>query len=455
VLIDATVPITDAGGVSTVGAVADADAARLEATRNLLKPIWMRRDRAHVVAAWAFQTQTITPRLQDVVDTAEHMAMPVDPTVALYRTPGEAIADFPLAIGSMLSTQRVVEGTIDSPYFLDDTTRGWRDDGGNTVDHVAFTAVVPTGLSPSRPVPVVIFGHGVMTERRFVLAIGDALARRGIAAVSIDLPYHGTRTQCIAGGPISVVDPTTGDLTSLPPCKSGSTCGADGVCSGDDGTGNKLALGPVLGYPVASGAAFLEIDHIANTKDHFDQALIDMGALARSLRGGNWKQVFGTDVDTTKIYYAGQSLGGILGATFLAFEPSIQRAVLNVPGADLVDMFHDSTWFGPQVEGFFTREDIVAGTYEAERFLDVARWFVDAVDPQNLGPRTGARDLFLQMATLDFIIPNPYTEALEAVTGAPRRDYIAEHGFLVIPIEPEYLRGTTDLAKFLNGEIDP
>lgn len=455
VLIDATSPITDGAGVSTVGVVADEDAARLEATRTLGKPLWMRRDRAHVVAAWAFQTQTIAPRLQEVVDTAERMSMPVDPAVTTYRTPVEAIADFPLAIGSMLSTQRVVEGTLDSPYFLDDTTRAWREDGQHTVAAVAFTAVVPTGLSASHPVPVVIFGHGVMTERRFVLAIGDALARRGIAAVAIDLPYHGTRTECIAGGPISVVDPTTGNLTSLPPCKSGSTCGPDGVCSGDDGTGNKLSTWPVLGYPIASGAAFLEIDHIANTKDHFDQALIDLGALARSLRGGNWRQVFGTDVDTTKIYYAGQSLGGILGGTFLAFEPSIQRAVLNVPGADLVDLFHDSTWFGPQVEGFFTREGIAPGTYEAERFLDVARWFVDAVDPMNLGPRTGARDLFLQMATLDFIIPNAYTEELQAVTGAPRRDYIAEHGFLVIPVEPEYLRGTTDLAKFLNGEMTP
>jgi len=114
--------------------------------------------------------------------------------------------------------------------------------------------------------------------------------------------------------------------------------------------------------------------------------------------------------------------------------------VLNVPGADLVDMFHDSTGSGRR-----SRASSPAGNrgrqLRAERFLDVARWFVDAVDPQNLGARTGARDLFLQMATLDFIIPNTYTEALEAATGAPRRDYVAEHGFLVIPVEPEYLRG--------------
>ena len=354
----------------------------------------------------------------------------------------------------MLSTDRVVEGTIESPYFLDGVTRAWRTDGGHVVENVAFTATVPRGLASGAPVPVVIFGHGVMTERRFVLAIGDALARRGIAAIAIDLPYHGKRTHCLHGGPISLVEPTTGELISLPPCKSGATCNPDGTCTGG-GTGNRLAEWPILGYPVASGAAFLEIEHIANTKDHFDQAVIDLGALARSLRAGDWRGVFGGPVDASRIYYAGQSLGGILGATFLAVEPTIDRAVLNVPGADLVDMFDDSTWFGPQVAGFFTREGIAAGSYEAERFLDVARWFVDAVDPLNLGPHTGARELFLQMATLDFIIPNPYTEALEAVTGAPRRDYVAEHGFLVIPLEPEYYRGTSDLARFLAGELQP
>jgi dienelactone hydrolase len=456
VLIGAVAEVATTDGASTVDAVAGHDARKLEAARAMLRPMWTRRDRGGVVAAWPFQTQTILPRLLSVVATAERLGIARDPVVTEYRTPAQAILDFPLGIGSMFDTQRVVEGTIASPYYLDATTRAWKPDGSYSIEPVAFTAIVPEGVSGSAPIPVVIFGHGVMTERRFVLAIGDALSRRGIASIAIDLPFHGTRTQCIQGGPISVVDPTTGDLTSLPPCKAGSTCMANGVCSGGTADDNsQLSSWPVLGYPIASGAAFLEIDHIANTKDHFDQALIDLGALSRSLAGGNWQGVFGAPVDPDRIYYAGQSLGGILGATFLAAEPRIHRAVLNVPGADLVDMFDDSTWFGPQVAGFFTREGIEAGSYEAERFLDVARWFVDAVDPQNLGPATGARELFLQMATLDFIIPNAYTETLEAVTGAPRRDYLAEHGFLVIPIEPAYLPGTSDLAEFLETGVTP
>jgi hypothetical protein len=59
------------------------------------------------------------------------------------------------------------------------------------------------------------------------------------------------------------------------------------------------------------------------------------------------------------------------------------------------------------------------------------------------------------MATLDIIIPNANTELLQQVTGAPRRDYVGEHAFLTIPVEPAYFPGTADLASFLSGELQP
>ncbi len=210
-----------------------------------------------------------------------------------------------------------------------------------------------------------------------------------------------------------------------------------------------------IGPPVASGAVFLEIDHIANSKDHFQQALIDLGSLDRSLRTGAWQQVLGQSVDTSRIYYAGQSLGGIMGAVFLGAAPDIPRAVLNVPGAGLVPMFDNSTFFSAQMNAFFTRQKVDRNSFEGRRFLTVAHWFMDAVDPQHLGPITGNRKLLLQMATLDFIIPNANTELLQTVTGAPRRDYVGEHGFLTIPVEPAYFPGTSDLAAFLAGELQP
>ena len=50
---------------------------------------------------------------------------------------------------------------------------------------------------------------------------------------------------------------------------------------------------------------------------------------------------------------------------------------------------------------------------------------------------------------MDFIIKNPYTELLAEWSEIPRYDYIAEHAFVVVPIEPAYFPGNQDLARLL------
>jgi dienelactone hydrolase len=448
--LKAHAPVFD-GSASLVSGVDAVDAVRLEAARTKIAAALDVIGRDHVLAAWPFQTMPVAQPLVEARTAAETLAVSPQPTQTDRKSALGAIADFPLGITSLTGISDVYYGTIDAPFFLDDLTRAWRSDGGYRTEHVAFTLTVPSNPKPG-PIPVVIFGHGLVTERRFVLAVAGALAAKGFAAISIDFPYHGTRSFCATGGPISVVNPTTGEVLSLSPCESGSTCNALGRCVDASGQGNHLAKFPVIGTPVASGAVFTEVDHIASTKDHFKQALVDLGALDRSLRKGDWSSMLGRPVDTSRIYYTGQSLGGIMGGIFLGTSPDIARAVLNVPGADLIRMFDDSTFFSAQLDGLFTRQHIDRDTFEGHRLLAVATWIMDAIDPQHLGPQAGARSLLIQMATLDFIIPNASTEELQDVTGAPRRDYVAEHGFITIPIEPEYGRGVSDLAKFLNGE---
>jgi pimeloyl-ACP methyl ester carboxylesterase len=373
-------------------------------------------------------------------------------------SPTQALADFALAINSLFYVGDVYTGTIESPVYLDPATRGFRGDGGYSVEDVAFTMTVPRNVDPSEPLPVMIFGHGIMTERRFVLAIGDALAQRGIVAIAIDLPFHGSRAYCWNGGPLSIPNPQTGEITTIAnPCTNGATCGENGVCVDTAGNEQPLAKWPIIGMPVASGAVYIEIEKIANTRDHFIQSEIDMSALLRSLREGDWSTVLGAPVDTTRIYYGGQSLGGILGGTFVSLHPEISTAVLNVPGADTVDLFRESPFFAGQVDAFFTREGVDPESFDGHRFLNVARWFMDSADPASFASRLteGDRDVLIQMATLDMIIPNDYTLKLEAISHAPRQDYLAEHAFLVIPIEPEEGRGQSEMARFLTGEWRP
>jgi hypothetical protein len=47
--------------------------------------------------------------------------------------------------------------------------------------------------------------------------------------------------------------------------RDGTTCNDQGRCVDAAGQGNALSQWPPLNYPIASGAAFLEIEHIANT----------------------------------------------------------------------------------------------------------------------------------------------------------------------------------------------
>ena len=126
-----------------------------------------------------------------------------------------------------------------------------RPDGGVDVQGIHFTMTAPRFLDPDEPVPVVIFGHAIMTESRMVLAIGDALAQRGFVAVSVDLPMHGTRTHCWTEGPLSIPDPTTGELTTVAnPCAAGDTCNDEGKCVDALGIVQPFAEWPVLNMPM-------------------------------------------------------------------------------------------------------------------------------------------------------------------------------------------------------------
>lgn len=452
-----------ADGKSKLGPVGDDDATRVERVRQELGALFDQIDgqigRDNIVTVWPFTTMTILAPLQAKVAAAATVGVDPDPHGVTQKTPGQAAADFAIGSLSVFQLSTVYYGTISSPVYLDPLTRGNRADGGYEVQEIPFTMTMPNGVAPGAPVPVIIFGHGLMTERRFVLALGDAAAAHGMAVISIDFPYHGTRTHCAWSGPLCFADPQSGNQICPNPCVGGTTCKPDGLCADASGTESydHFATWPIIDYPQASGAAFIEVEHIANTRDHFEQSLVDLGALARSLRTGGWQAAIGHPIDTAKIFYAGQSLGGILGATYVALDPLIRRAVLNVPGADTVDMFTDSTVFGSHVLAFFTKEGIAQGTEDAERFFNVARWFMDAADPQVVARSLldGGRAVMIQMATLDVVIPNKYTQILQSLSGAPRRDYTAEHAFITIPVEPEYPRGAAELAGFLAETFSP
>ncbi len=468
-LLDA--PLYD-GTRSLVASVDDESAARVEPVRAAATRGLAAVERAglvdadQVAVAWPFHTMSVYAPMRAARDAAELVDLSPDPIDVERVSPIQAALDFPLSALTLLRVGDVYEGTILTTDFLDPLTRKNREDGSWEPREIKFVMTVPASHDPGSPLPVVIFGHGLMTERRFVLALGDALAAEGLAAISIDLPYHGARTHCVLSGPQCLVNPLdqSGPLICPAPCQSGTTCAPDGRCVDNAGEGNALQDWPIVGFPQASGGAFVDVDNMVGTRDHFYQAVTDLSALERSLMKGDWERAIGSPIDPS-VRYIGQSLGGIIGAVFAAVHPEIQNVVLNVPGADMIDMFRQSVVFKPHFDAFLAREMIEPGSAKHDQILNIARWIMDPIDPQTFAdfllgepfePDASLVDrrVLIQMATLDLVIPNEETMVLEHLSTAPREDYLAEHGFIVIPVEPAYPRGTREAAALLaRGEM--
>jgi hypothetical protein len=305
-----------------------------------------------------------------------------------------------------------------------------------------------------------------MTERRFVLAIGDALAAEGVAAIAIDLPFHGARTHCVWRGPQCIVNPLDpgGSQICPDPCERNTTCAPDGQCVDSNGEGNHLNDWPIVAFPQASGGAFVDVDAMDATRDHVYQAVSDLSALYRSLREGDWRGAIGYDIDPD-VRYSGQSLGGVLGALFVALHPEVSKAVLNVPGADLIDLFRESTVFGPHLDAFLAREGITPGSAAHEQVLNVGPLAHGRGRSPELRPLPGPGGLRRRRPPSSapsssrwppwtWSSPTTPPSCWSASPASPGKDYLAEHAFLVIPVEPAYLRGTRELARCLaSGEL--
>jgi hypothetical protein len=305
----------------------------------------------------------------------------------------------------------------------------------------------------------------LVTERRMLYAVADAMAREGYATIGIDFPYHGERTNCSYFGPMCVPSILDSEEMWCPqPCQTGAWCTEDGRCVDNAGEGNHLSTWPVLPMYQASGATFLELDNLPGTRDHFYQGVSDLSALLRSLRQGDWKSAIGYEI-APEIGYAGQSLGGIMGTVFTATQPSIHRSVLNVPGGNLVTLFRDSGWFQSHFNKFVDDHQLERGGPEFDLTFLIAGWMLDAIDPQSFTPylikrnfdteQPLDRDVIIQMATFDTVIPNANTEVLSELSGVPMYSYPASHAFLVVPVEPSYLPGMNDLSKLITQGVYP
>jgi len=452
-LLALTQPLVTPEGASLLSMFCADTVGRLEPLRQSVASVVdaTNLSRTNLNGAWAFTTQDLVKRAQELWSAP--YVHNLDPALThLTKEDNLGIVPYFTVTGRLTTYDR-----------LDKVKRAFRENGSGTPREIDFVLTVPKSVAAGGTVRAVVFGHGLNTERRLSLLLADKLARAGFALISIDLPYHGERTACLADGD----------------CSSGATCAADGACLKDGQVvdfARSVAIPgiPGEGFPSATGKAFIDVERLPGTRDHFRQSVIDLSATTRAIKLADWKTATGgIALDPNDIRYAGISLGGILGGLVSGIDPTYRAMLLNVGGAGLVDLMRESATFGPTLKSALAAKGVSEGTPEYDSFLNAAKWMLDEIDPINFAPYARKRPLVyadpatnqpvtapvkalrLHMATGDSVVPNTATMRLVAATGVDEsldfRAFVGTHIFLADPVEPSCYIGQDDMVTFMEN----
>ena len=363
-----------------------------------------------IIQGWSFTTQSIGDVLTQVRNDIRGGAVPVT-SVALAPGP---LGTSPGGLAD------IYIGTLQAPYYLtvaggvnDPTPLGsfWRGTGGTNLSYLTVNlspeATNPTLAIPlmvSVPIagqpgtfPIVIYQHGITTNRATMLAIADAFAARGIAVAAIDLPMHGLTgneangTEFYKSGgnertfelDLVTQNPMTGDITAEVP---------DGIID-------------------TSGRHFINLANLQNTRDNLRQGVSDLFALTYAI---NNLTAGVNGFDPANIDFLGHSLGAMVGTVFTALEDEVDDAVLAMGGGSLPKILDGSASFSPAIVAGLAARGVAKGTPDYESFIGAAQTVVDSGDPVNYATDLAAAGegiLFFEVvggntSPSDLVVPN-------------------------------------------------
>lgn len=278
------------------------------------------------------------------------------------------------------------------------------------------TTLASFGITrPEEGWPVIIFQHGITTDRSGILPMADALAFACVApdlsgpsgapcfaSVAIDQPLHGV----VPGGSVvpglfSVTDPDAAVVANLP---VGDPVGPSvGISERHYDFSANASLQPIpMDYSADfgdSGSLFINLLNFANTRDTLRQLSVDLLNLNATLTvldvDGNG---LADDVDTDRVYFIGHSLGGINGAPFVAVnnsdavqnspfsnQPYVRAMTLMKSGGGVARLLTNSRSRAGQIlMGLAGASDeLVQGRSGLESYLNVFQGVVDPADIMN------------------------------------------------------------------------
>jgi hypothetical protein len=297
-----------------------------------------------------------------------------------------------------------------------------------STNQLQFTLFVPGGVEPPGGWPVAIFGHGFTDSKNGApWVVASSLGHLGIASIAINVVGHGfgsggTYTVTTAAGPVT-----------FPAGGRGFDQNGDGRIDSTEGVG-------------AIGAQSL-----VGNRDGLRQTTIDLMQLMKEIEAGIDVDADGAaDLSTSRIYYAGQSFGGIYGVPLLGLEPDLRAGVANVPGGPIIEIARLSPSFRLLVglsllqrtpslynavpnagldnfnENIPLRNlplvvDTVLGASAIQTVIDRTEWAQQAANPAAYAPFVNPAKVIVQFARGDKTVPNPTTSAILRAGGlAPR-----------------------------------
>jgi Bacterial virulence factor lipase N-terminal len=414
-------------------------------------------DHNDIAAASFFTTESATATLESIREQIKSAAPPqvtfkigsngektVFPlnTVTGFTWNVQALTVGPLIptnLNADLAALQVFPGSISTIAFGKFTGQHWQNAGvfipqvptresvpSQGTEDVYFNLFIPSGPRPSNGWPVAIFGHGFTDSKQGApFAVASTLAHNGIASIAINVVGHGF-------GPNSTLTINQGTTAT--------TFLEGGRGFDQDGNGQ-------ITSSEGSSTFVLSPQGTIGSRDALQQTTADLMQLVRAIQGGIDANGDGLqDLDPNRIYYTGQSFGGIYGAIFLGIESDVRAGVPNVPGGPIIDIVRLSPSFqllltqalsvrvpsllnaGPPI--FFNDNsplrnlppvtNNVPGAIQIQTVEDTSRWLGQAGDPVAWAPfirnsplpGDAAKRVIIQFARGDETVPNPTATAL-------------------------------------------
>jgi dienelactone hydrolase len=277
------------------------------------------------------------------------------------------------------------------------------------LDIPLLLTIPKNGLSPgANGWPVVIFQHGTPRTRGDALLVADSFAAAGFATIAIDLPLHGiTPTDLFKALRIPGKERTF-DLDLV-----NNTTGAPGPDGVIDDTGTH----------------FINLANVLVTRDNLRQATSDQITLVKTIPTIDINHDGTPDLDGSRIYFVGYSLGGIASVALLGVNSDVKAASLPMAAMRLPYILQASSFYGPRINASLAAANaaLVPGTPLYNTFFRDAQTAVDSADSANYAVAAAASRKIHMM----FIVggaPNGSggTWAPDGTVPAPRSQALAD-----------------------------